>query len=438
MPGPAATPVNLHRARTTPALNDMVSQFAACLCMGPQRAVRGALGWYVDDEAPTALEAVAMAVPVPGQTLEEFLLSCDAKRLAARSLMVETRVDVMLDLCDVLQHLRSSGLVLLDLQPTNVALGDSTRDPYTGAAISLKHAYRVGAVLTEADVRALAAVYTAPPVRAGDVVQVGMDCWALGVLLWELVMGFKPVAGVQAAVRERGAHTDDAAASRNWMFATEAVTDTITHDTMTMLLLPSAAQRPSPAEVHHWLHSLKAQVASDMYQEMAAALADGTEMLEAADVDLGSSASLRREECAAACSAHVGEVGNDALVVEYQADRIGGTLSSLVVASPRACQEVTRAASLPQAQPRFPRWARRVGDKMKQAPVVAYAALVRCCWMCDHAGGHGQCCSRETAAARSPVTRAVGRAARRRPGVHAGRGRAGRIAEVGGRRARCE
>ena len=106
--GSLDTPVRLLHARHVPALKELISEFANSLRVGPHKTVLGALGWYVDGKRSHMLDAVALAVPEVGQTLDSCVY-CDGGDLASRRLLIETRVDVMLDLCDALQHLRSSG-----------------------------------------------------------------------------------------------------------------------------------------------------------------------------------------------------------------------------------------------------------------------------------------------------------------------------------------
>lgn len=375
--------VTLQHARHGLALRQMVSEFAFNMSVGDHPYVLGALGWHIDEDGSNMLDSVAMVTPYVAQTVESFVYR-DGGDLASWRLLAEARTDIIMDLCGALQHLRSRDIVALDLRPTNIAMGAGGRDSFTAAIVSLKHAFEPGHVLTAEEVESLSAVYTAPPVKAGDVVQPGMDSWALGVFMWEMIMGFKPVAGVVPGGGNHSINTNDATSTMRWMFAEAAATDRITHDALTMLFLPLAEQRPTPAEVHEWMKSLKAVIASDEYQEIAADLADGTKVQEMPHIDMTASTSLRREECLATCSAHMREAENVKLLAQYHAHKIGGALGSLVVASSKACEEVARAAAMPEALPRWRMWAQRAATKARQAgraPAIASASavLVRCC-----------------------------------------------------------
>lgn len=286
----------MQRARHVPALRQMLVEFAARMTVGRHKSVLGALGLHIDGQGSNLLDSVAMVNPAVAQTVESCVYR-DGGDLASWRLPADVRIDVIIDLCAALQHIRSRGVVALDLRPENIALGDCVGDTFSAAIISVQHAFKCGHVLTEEDVHALAAIYTAPPVKAGDIVQPGMDSWALGVFTWEMIMGFKPVTGLIPGEDKHSTHATDAmdvtpAASSRWMFAKYAATDAITRDTLTLLFRPHPQQRPSPVEVHQWMGSVKRIVGSQAYQEIAAAAAEGAEVQEPSHVDLTKSTNL--------------------------------------------------------------------------------------------------------------------------------------------------
>lgn len=373
--GARGTQVALMYPRHRDALKAMAHELAVSRMVGPHEGVQPYLGLYIDSCGTRLQDSVAMVMPKVQETMDGYIYH-DGGDVASSRMLPEQRAEVVMQICQILEHLREAGVVLLDLQGCNLGTSSDMCSDWSMQVLSIKHAYPVGHVFTTDDVFKLGSVYTAPPVKAGDVAQAGMDVWALGVLVWELVAGFKPVAGLARDGRKGGQHSHDIALKRHWLYSADLETDAITHDTLSMTLMPDLSMRPSPSNVHGWMANLRAMATSDLYVEVASAMAEGGDLHDQHEpADMTDSQNMRREETLAVCLAHAAEANNAALLSMYHADRIGPALSSLVVTSPKAVR-LYSGPDFMAATPRWRRLGRRARRKVQEMPVVAVALVV--------------------------------------------------------------
>ncbi len=136
-----------------------------------------------------------------------------------RQLGVDERLRLFLQVCDAVAHAHRRLVVHRDLKPSNVFVADTDAGPRvslldfgvarllddTGSGVD------GGALTRTGDARPLTPAYAAPEQLAGGAVTTATDVYALGVLLSELLAGFRPRASadrwaaLSRSVRDTGA-----------------------------------------------------------------------------------------------------------------------------------------------------------------------------------------------------------------------------------------
>lgn len=117
-----------------------------------------------------------------------------------------TAVEVLLQVCDALEHAHQNGVVHNDLKPAHVMLvGDRAKVPLQVKIID----FGIATVLDNSEVRAVARAtvgtqrlgtpaYTSPECASGEVTDYRHDIYSCGVILFELLSGQRPFDGATA------------------------------------------------------------------------------------------------------------------------------------------------------------------------------------------------------------------------------------------------
>src|SRR5262245_42957547 len=142
---------------------------------------------------------------IPGEAITDY---CDAKRLTIRE-----RLDLFLAVCRAVQHAHQKGVIHRDLKPSNVLVMEHEGAPVPkvidfGIAKATDHWAIEKTLLTQFGQMVGTPEYASPEqaeVVAGDVDE-RSDVYALGALLYELLIGSAPFDAVrlrQAGLSER-------------------------------------------------------------------------------------------------------------------------------------------------------------------------------------------------------------------------------------------
>jgi serine/threonine-protein kinase len=126
----------------------------------------------------------------------------------SRNLPLEARLDLFRTVCDAVQHAHRALVVHRDLKPSNILVsraGDVKLLDFGIAKLLEPEAWGIEASHTHTEMRALSPDYAAPEQRHGGTITTATDVYALGVVLYELVAGVRPVA--------EGTRTDASGAS---------------------------------------------------------------------------------------------------------------------------------------------------------------------------------------------------------------------------------
>jgi eukaryotic-like serine/threonine-protein kinase len=127
-------------------------------------------------------------------------------RLAAGSLSLNTLLDVGIQIGDALDVAHSAGIIHRDIKPANIFItsrdrvkvldfglakmrASATPQPDVSTIAGTRHGVVVGTV-----------AYMAPEQARGQIVDHRADIWSFGVVLYEMVTGTRPAAGVQLRV----------------------------------------------------------------------------------------------------------------------------------------------------------------------------------------------------------------------------------------------
>ncbi|MCB9918816.1 MAG: SUMF1/EgtB/PvdO family nonheme iron enzyme [Planctomycetes bacterium] len=130
---------------------------------------------------------------VPGETLMQY---CDR-----RSLDIESRLRISLDICDAVQHAHQRGIIHRDLKPSNVIVQEVDGEPFP-KIIDFGIAKAAAGSWGDSDANTLAGQVLGTPeymspeqLEAPEDVDTRTDVHALGVLLYELLLGVLPYEG---------------------------------------------------------------------------------------------------------------------------------------------------------------------------------------------------------------------------------------------------
>jgi serine/threonine-protein kinase len=111
-------------------------------------------------------------------------------------LSLEARLRLFRVVCDAVQHAHQALVVHRDLKPANILVstaGDVKLLDFGIAKLLEPRAWGIEASETRADMRALTPDYAAPEQRDGGTISTATDVYALGVVLYELVAGVRPI-----------------------------------------------------------------------------------------------------------------------------------------------------------------------------------------------------------------------------------------------------
>ncbi|MEO1246437.1 MAG: serine/threonine-protein kinase [Pseudomonadota bacterium] len=139
---------------------------------------------------------------------EPITAYCDGQGLT-----VHKRIELLLSVCDAISYAHGKLIVHRDLKPSNILVDGSGRAKLLDFGIA-KLLSDDDTSRTKTALRALTPDYAAPEQFAGKGVTTAVDVYALGGLLYELLAGRRPFAGVsgsaleiERSIREDGAPT---------------------------------------------------------------------------------------------------------------------------------------------------------------------------------------------------------------------------------------
>jgi serine/threonine-protein kinase len=115
---------------------------------------------------------------------------------AARRLPLRDRLRLLRIVCDAVQHAHRALVVHRDLKPSNIFVSQSGEVKLLDFGIAKllePEAWGLKTGETRVDMRPLTPDYAAPEQRRGEAVTTATDVYALGVLIYELVTGVRPV-----------------------------------------------------------------------------------------------------------------------------------------------------------------------------------------------------------------------------------------------------
>lgn len=129
---------------------------------------------------------------------------CDAARLTVRQ-----RIELMTPVCQAIQHAHQKGVIHRDIKPSNILVGEGLNGPVPkvidfGIAKATENSLHDGATFTRAFDVVGTFEYMSPEQAepGGRGVDVRSDVYALGAVLYELLAGVPPLAGL--SLRENG------------------------------------------------------------------------------------------------------------------------------------------------------------------------------------------------------------------------------------------
>jgi serine/threonine protein kinase len=134
-----------------------------------------------------------------GTTLEE--------RLEGGALDLRTALDVSIQIADALEAAHGAGIVHRDIKPANIFVGSRDRVKVLDFGLAKMRAAAPRPDLTaiggtELGVVMGTAAYMAPEQAGGERVDHRADIWSLGVVLYEMVKGARPVPGLRSQLED--------------------------------------------------------------------------------------------------------------------------------------------------------------------------------------------------------------------------------------------
>ncbi len=115
----------------------------------------------------------------------------------SQSLSLEARLSLFRVVCDAVQHAHQALVVHRDLKPSNILVSSAGAVKLLDFGIAKllePQAWGIEASQTLTEMRTLTPDYAAPEQRHGGTITTATDVYALGVVLYELLAGVRPVA----------------------------------------------------------------------------------------------------------------------------------------------------------------------------------------------------------------------------------------------------
>jgi len=130
---------------------------------------------------------------VNGQPITDY---CNSERLS-----IDERIELLLSVCDAISYAHGKLIVHRDLKPSNILVDRNGHAKLLDFGIA-KLLSDEDTSRTKTTLRALTPDYAAPEQFAGNEVTTSVDVYALGGLLYEMLAGRRPFAGVAGSALE--------------------------------------------------------------------------------------------------------------------------------------------------------------------------------------------------------------------------------------------
>jgi serine/threonine protein kinase/tetratricopeptide (TPR) repeat protein len=143
---------------------------------------------------------------IDGQPIDHY---CDAHKLS-----IEQRLKLFITVCSAVHRAHQNLIVHRDLKPSNILVAKTGEPKLLDFGIAKLLDERTSShtlAVTQADVRVLTPDHASPEQIRGELLSTASDIYVLGVLLYELLTGYKPfrIAGNRLAELERAICEDD-------------------------------------------------------------------------------------------------------------------------------------------------------------------------------------------------------------------------------------
>lgn len=132
---------------------------------------------------------------IHGPSLQEWMASIEGKRLPCR-----TAAEIVRCLAQAVQYMHEHGIIHRDLKPSNILLEGGQRGQSTNWGVpritDFGLSQEVDQNITSTGSILGTVAYMAPEQASGKPISLGVDIYALGVILYELLIGQKPYWGI--------------------------------------------------------------------------------------------------------------------------------------------------------------------------------------------------------------------------------------------------
>jgi len=130
---------------------------------------------------------------------------------ARRALPSRDRIELFLAVLDAVGHAHRQGIVHRDLKPRHLLVGEDGRPRLLDFGISklVDPETHESVAVTRTESRALTPAYASPEQFRGEPVTPASDVYSLGVVLYELLAGARPFAGITGTALERAVLESD-------------------------------------------------------------------------------------------------------------------------------------------------------------------------------------------------------------------------------------